>query len=268
MLVVGNTCRVPSAVLFDLDDTLLVDEEDVAAAFLSVTIEIDRDAGSQEGALARSVRNNARRLWREGPHHSTAELLGISSWEGLAADFTAGHFVLEGLAAWIPSFRSKVWSAALEPFGAGDRADELAAEYRRRRRSRYRLFSDALEVIGALRARGLSIAIVTNGPPDLQREKVQMTGLVQAVDAVVISGEIGVGKPEREIFEAALRAIDVTPSDAVMIGDSVERDIYGAEAVGMATIWRANSADNEPTVQRPTIRSLSQVLALLSAEGS
>lgn len=258
-----NTYRMPLAVLFDLDDTLLVDEEEVDAAFLSVTAVIDREFGAEEGALARSVRDNARRLWRAGPHHATAKRLGISSWEGLAADFTGRHSVLDALAAWIPSYRSKVWSASLEAFGAGDRAGELAAAYRRRRRSRYRLFPDALGVIAELRARGLRIGVVTNGPPDLQREKLEMTGLFEVVDAVAISGEIGVGKPDSAIFETVLEALDVAPKDAVMIGDSVERDMYGADAVGMASVWRTSSANDERMVGRPTIRSLSGLLVTL-----
>ncbi|MDQ4068652.1 MAG: HAD family hydrolase [Actinomycetota bacterium] len=226
------------AVLFDLDDTILVDEPDVDGCFRRVTADVDEAAGVDSGTVAASVRAAAREVWRASPLAAEARRLGFSSWEGLAADFVGGHPVVEPFRKWVPTFRQASWTTGLEPFDAADRSGDLAQRYRQERRSAYRLFPDALEVLTLVRAAGWLLGIVTNGPPDLQREKVQTTGLNEYVDVVAVSGEVGAGKPERAIFEFVLSRLDVPPSTAVMVGDSVERDMKGAQHLGMRTIWR------------------------------
>ncbi|MGH9151739.1 MAG: HAD family hydrolase [Acidimicrobiales bacterium] len=61
------------------------------------------------------------------------------------------------------------------------------------RRSGYRLYPDALDVLSQFRSAGYLLGVVTNGPPDLQREKVETTGLNEYVDVVAVSGEVGTG---------------------------------------------------------------------------
>lgn len=62
-------------------------------------------------------------------------------------------------------------------------------------------------------------------------------GLAVHLDAVVISDAVGYRKPRQEIFRAALRALDVAPSEALHVGDNLRADIGGAGAVGMRTAW-------------------------------
>jgi putative hydrolase of the HAD superfamily len=62
-------------------------------------------------------------------------------------------------------------------------------------------------------------------------------GLAPHLDAVVVSEEIGVRKPRKEIFDEALRRLGVSASDAVHVGDNLTADVAGAAAVGMQTIW-------------------------------
>jgi putative hydrolase of the HAD superfamily len=79
--------------------------------------------------------------------------------------------------------------------------------------------------------------VVTNGNPTVQRFKVRATGLDRFLDAVVISGEIGVGKPGLAIFQHACELLGVSPADTVMIGDSLNTDVRGAQAAGMRSVW-------------------------------
>lgn len=249
------------AVLFDLDDTLLVDEADVDSVFRRVTEELDRSTGSERGTVAAAVRERARELWRASPLWADSMRLGISSWEGLAADFVGGHPVVRPFEEWAPSYRLQAWSEALAAYGAGDRGAELAERFRTERRSSYRLFPDALDVLARLRAAGWRIGIVTNGPPDLQREKLRLTGVLDVADAVAISGEVGEGKPDAPIFEAALAALAVEAAAAVMVGDSLERDMKGASALGIRTVWRPVPG-REPAWE-PQISSLRELLTVL-----
>ena len=109
-------------VLFDLDDTLLVDDAHVEACFRRVTAKVDEAAGVEPGTVARSVRTRARELWRSSPYRSLLMALGLSSWEGLAADFLGGHPSLETLRQWVPTYRLESWTAGLAEFGATEHA--------------------------------------------------------------------------------------------------------------------------------------------------
>ena len=106
---------------------------------------------------------------------------------------------------------------------------------------------------------------MTNGTPDLQRAKLSASNLAPYFAAVVVSGEIGAGKPDPRPFAAALTALDIAPTRAVVVGDSPERDIAGARSAGLRAILidragRVPVAAGDPT---PVIRNLGQLAALL-----
>jgi putative hydrolase of the HAD superfamily len=79
--------------------------------------------------------------------------------------------------------------------------------------------------------------MLTNGPPDIQRLKLAMTGLADCFTAIVISGEIGVGKPDPRAFAIVADRLGIAPADIVMVGDNWERDVMGAIKVGMSAVW-------------------------------
>jgi len=70
-----------------------------------------------------------------------------------------------------------------------------------------------------------------------------VTGIVQCVgfapyfDAVVVSEELGFGKPDPRMFTTALERAGCLPQEAVMVGDRLDNDIAPAKALGMKTIW-------------------------------
>ena len=71
----------------------------------------------------------------------------------------------------------------------------------------------------------------------------------------------GFVKPHRSIFEAALDALDVTPEEAVMVGDSAEDDIEGARALGMRAVLL--DRDGVHPDREGAIRSLDELPAAL-----
>ena len=85
-----------------------------------------------------------------------------------------------------------------------------------------------------MRTLGLRIGLLTNGPSDLQRHKLQVTRLEGEFDAVAISEEIGIAKPDREAFEAAARLLGCEAPELAMVGDSPVYDIAGALGAGLA----------------------------------
>jgi putative hydrolase of the HAD superfamily len=133
-----------------------------------------------------------------------------------------------------------------------------------------RLFPDALATVAAVRARSagspVRIGVITNGPADVQREKVVLLGVDGVADFVLVSGEFGAWKPDPSIFLAALSMAAVSAGDAVMVGDSLEHDIAGARAVGIRTVW-VDRGDrprrHDDAMPDATIRSLAELPALL-----
>jgi phosphoglycolate phosphatase-like HAD superfamily hydrolase len=94
-------------------------------------------------------------------------------------------------------------------------------------------FPEAIATIRCLREHGLRVGLLTNGPSSLQRAKLAVTGLTGEFDAVAISEEIGVAKPDREAFRRAAELIGCALAEVAMVGDSPTYDIAGAVAAGL-----------------------------------
>ncbi len=225
------------AVLFDLDETLILDESVTRSALAAAAALAG--PGVDPERLAASAWAEARRLWAEGPYAAYCERIGHSAAEGLWARYDRGdHPAIRGLRSWAPAYRVAVWRRALGEQGVHDEglARAMAERFAAARR-RYPRYPEVEPLLGALRARGYRLGIVTNGVPDLQREKLAGSGLDKAFDAVVISGEIDCGKPDPAIFHYICRALGVAPGEAVMVGDNPGRDVAGGRAAGLRTVW-------------------------------
>lgn len=110
-------------------------------------------------------------------------------------------------------------------------AIELVREWERH--ENFFLYDDALPALGALRAHGLRLGLVSNGQRDLEAFARHHH---LDVDACVGSLAHGHVKPHRSIFEAALAALGAAAGEAAMVGDSPADDIDGARALGMRAI--------------------------------
>jgi putative hydrolase of the HAD superfamily len=130
----------------------------------------------------------------------------------------------------------------------------------------YRLFEDALPSVQALRRRGLLLGLITNNESKHQRAKIAAVGLDGLFDAVIISGEFGVPKPDPRIFKHACDVIGVAPDEAMHVGDNSVADAEGARAAGMRAVWldRAGKHDGTP-LDYEMIGALHELEALLDA---
>lgn len=120
------------------------------------------------------------------------------------------------------------------------------------------LFPDALETIEAARTvrwddgrtLGRGVGLVTNGPADTQRAKLELLELSDAVDFAVVSGAFGVWKPDPAIFAEALRRGGARADETVVVGDSPEFDMVGAQRAGIPSIW-VNRGGREWPLEAP-----------------
>jgi putative hydrolase of the HAD superfamily len=131
------------------------------------------------------------------------------------------------------------------------------------------LFDDAGRALDALRRRFL-LGIITNGAQDSQREKLQCTDLEAVFDAIVISGEVGVAKPDSLIFRMALDMLGVAPAEAWHIGDTLATDIAGARG---AAVWLNRTGrergehEPEPDLEVRSLLDLGELLGSLGDSG-
>jgi HAD superfamily hydrolase (TIGR01509 family) len=115
-------------------------------------------------------------------------------------------------------------------------ADAFAAE---RDQTRVRFLDGAADLLTHLHERGYGLGLVTNGPPDAQRRKLDSLGVADRFDAAVFAGHDTPSKPHPEPFRRALDGVDTRPGRALFVGDSRDSDIAGARAVGMSSAWVA-----------------------------
>jgi HAD superfamily hydrolase (TIGR01509 family) len=147
------------------------------------------------------------------------------------------------------------------------RAVEVASIYRQAYARMWHPVAGAVELLAAIKAAGLRLAIVTNNVIVEQQLKLDRCGLAPYVDALVTSEEIGVQKPDAAIFEAALERVDAAPGEAVMLNDAWHADIAGAHNAGIRPVWfnrfaatRPNSSISELRSLEPTANALTVIL--------
>jgi putative hydrolase of the HAD superfamily len=240
----------PRAVLFDLDDTLIQEKAVVDEAFdAAAQIARERRHLPQE-SVGREVRRSARKLWYEHPDHDYAARVGISSWEALWARFMGEADVLKRFRSWAPQYRREAWACGLRTLGIRDDslAERLSTRFIERRRELHRPFPDTRAVLGQLRG-PFRLGLLTNGLSCLQREKIIGSGLESSFDSILVSGDVGVGKPDPLPYRLLLDRLAVSPSHAVMVGDNPERDLAGARAAGVSAVW----IDRGHTRARPEV---------------
>ena len=201
-------------VLFDLDDTL----HDDTFAYRSAAEEVAREVAAEHGIDALALMDAY-----------IAEAEGF--WHRLTAD---------DLKVKLASIRASMWQSALESVGAGgdpELARISAERYNAYRTKYFTLFPGAVDLLRALRERGVKLGIVTNGLSETHREKIALLQISEYFDAIFLSDEVGMVKPDPLLFAHACRTLGGAPARSAMVGDRYDRDIRGALDAGLYTIW-------------------------------
>lgn len=136
--------------------------------------------------------------------------------------------------------RGTAFNAALRAVGQSDgppRVDVLVSIYRQHR-PEISLYPDAVRFLTDLfqELPHLKRALVTDGLPLMQKNKVVALGLANSFNEIVYFWELAAPKPATAGFLKALQSLEVTPVACAMIGDRVDHDMAPAKALGMHTI--------------------------------
>jgi putative hydrolase of the HAD superfamily len=124
------------------------------------------------------------------------------------------------------------------------------------------VFDDVVTALSELRG-SYALALVTNGASCLQRDKLAASGLGDYFDAVVVSADLGVAKPDASVFTHARSQLRADREATTMVGDSLSRDVDGAIAAGLRAVWLNRSGRARPE-GRPDLVEIASLTALRS----
>ena len=223
-------------VFFDIDDTLVDDAAATRAGALGVIERYrDRLTGTDERLMQR---------WNALlDHHFERYLRGETSFIGQHRARIRGLF-------------------GLTPSQMPDsEVDANYTVYREFKEGARRLFPDAIETLDALGC--CRLGVISNGSSARQRQKLASVGILDRFAVVVISEDIGVAKPDPEIFQAACRSMGASPSACVHVGDRLEVDALGARDAGLTGVWLDRRDTGGAPASVPTIPRLSELPALV-----
>jgi len=117
-----------------------------------------------------------------------------------------------------------------------EKIDEIADAYIQELPFDNHLFEGAVEILDYLILK-YKLHIITNGFEEVQHKKLKNSGIDHYFSTVTTSEEVGLKKPNPKVFLTALNKANSLPTQSVMIGDSLEADILGANNIGMQTIF-------------------------------
>ena len=237
---------LPKAILFDLDDTILSAYNRPLEAWSNVLGEFAHELPLPVVDAARAMLVSGREFWADATQHKhwrqrldeARRLVAVDAFARLAAD---GHRM-----------------------PGGDLANRVADRIGQYRDEQLCFFPGACETIDTLKARGVLLALVTNGAAEPQRAKVERFDLARRFDHVQIEGEHGFGKPEERAYLHAMQALGVIATDTWMVGDNLEWEVAAPQRLGIYAIWHDVVGDGLPegSVVKPDriIRALGELL--------
>jgi HAD superfamily hydrolase (TIGR01549 family) len=223
---------VIKAVYFDLDDTLYDQLMPFQLALEASGLTKLARGGLSAEAIFKRIRFHSDRLW-------SIHVEGKLSLSELRIRRTTEAFAEIGLEI------------------TDEAADALQRNYELEQ-SRLSLREGVLTLFGQLKAKGIKLGLITNGPVQHQLNKVTALGLLEVIDKseVHISDGMGIAKPDPEVFRHVQRLSGYLPEELVYVGDAWHNDIAPSSSAGWTPVW-LNARKQEPSGERIPVDYLS-----------
>ncbi len=142
---------------------------------------------------------------------------------------------------------------------------EIIKKVLRQFTGQYTLFDDVLPVFQWLKQKERTIGVITNADKNVA-DLIEKLGAGPFLDILVTSGDVGVEKPDPQIFLAALEKAGVKNHEAVYIGDQYQSDVLGAAGVGMKALLLDRYDVNQVPIDYPRIKSLEEIRDYIMTE--
>jgi putative hydrolase of the HAD superfamily len=136
--------------------------------------------------------------------------------------------------------------------------DKLAIEYIDNLAEFNHLFDGTFELLDYLKDK-YTLHIITNGFEEIQSKKMVNSKINHYFDQIITSESVGVKKPNSKVFEYALESANAKKENSIMIGDSLEADIYGAINVGLKAIHCVFDTISETDKEIVSVNHLSEI---------
>lgn len=208
---------LPTAILFDLDDTLISAHLHPRETWKRAILSLDAwpESLDVDGSAA-EIHRAARWFWSDPARHKEGRMdIRLARRRILHQAFEAlGHPTDDPI---------------VEPLG--ERFTAL-------RTAETALFPDALDTLVGLRQRGVRLGLITNGNAREQRSKIDRFDLEGYFDHIQIEGEMGFGKPEEQAYAHALSRLGTSVDETWIVGDNLEWEVVVPQRLGFHAIWR------------------------------
>ena len=109
------------------------------------------------------------------------------------------------------------------------------------------LIEKADEAIEYLHNKNYMLFVATNGLVKLQKPRVLNSKIAKFISDIIVSEEVGLAKPNPKIFNVLLERNNLTSNDVIMVGDSLEKDVQGAQNANIKAIWYNPKEKNNNT---------------------
>jgi putative hydrolase of the HAD superfamily len=222
-----------TAVLFDLDGTLLDHEAASAAALRAWLPSYGLGQEDIEAAI---------------PVWSALEEQHYPAWRAGQISFAEQR--RRRIRDFLPAVGQAVPASQL---------DAVFAEYLTCYEAAWAAFDDAAPALRRITSAGLRTGVLTNGDQAQQTAKLAATGLLELSGPVFASSELPAAKPDRRAYLEACHRLHVAPGQALMVGDNYDLDVLAARAAGLTAIHLDRSANPAQTA-RGTISTLHDLL--------
>ena len=232
------------------------DYNGAAMTITCITFDLDDTLWESEPVLA-----NAEAKLYEWLERTCPDLARTHSYDALVAHRRAHHASIPEIRHDLTRARLLWLESLLREWGHGSELAEIGFRVFREHRNAVTLFDHAARVLDRLGER-YAIGAITNGNADVHH-----IGIGHHFDFVVTPVEAGAAKPDSAIFEHALGAAGASPENVVHVGDDPVRDVAGAAAMGLRTVWMNPAGRPWPGPARPDaeIRSLDALPGVIDA---
>ena len=213
--------NLPTAILFDLDDTILAAFGQSAGQWQRVVDEFAAHIEPHEPqAVLDAIQDYSRYLWADQARHK--------DWRHRIGD-ARRHIVTSAFAG--------LETALGHPAPPRATCEAIADRYEEIHEAEMRMFPGAHETLDRLKELGVKLALVTNGAAAPQRAKVVRFALEHRFDHIQIEGEHGFGKPEERAYTHAMAALGVAAHETWMVGDNLEWEVVAPQRLGIYAVW-------------------------------
>ncbi|MFC1887042.1 HAD family hydrolase, partial [Thermodesulfobacteriota bacterium] len=206
---------LPKGILFDLDDTIIAYGVAAEPIWKSICNTYAERSGMGDPSRFFEAIDDVRKwYWSDSKRHRI------------------GRMDLDNT-------RTKLIHLALDGLGIDDRllGREISNAFACQLHKEIRFFPEAEETLVYLKSRGTALALMTNGESHKQREKIDRFHLNRFFSTILIEGELGFGKPDKNVYITALNRLGLSPKDVWSIGDNLEWDVFGPQKLGIFGIW-------------------------------